>query len=54
MGSPVKTLLRHIPPVVRLKNTFDHAMDQRRFLAEFDAFKGLTQKAKERFRLEGS
>ena len=54
MGSSVKTLLRHIPPVVRLKNTLDHAMDQRRFRAEFDAFKGLTQKVKKRFRLDWS
>lgn len=54
MGSPVKTLLRHIPPVVSLKNTVDHAIDQRRFRAEFDTFKGLVQQSQERFRLDWS
>jgi len=54
MTSPVKSILRNIPPVVRLKDTLDHAREQRRFRAEFDAFKGLARQSEERFRLDWS
>lgn len=42
--APVKSLLKHVPPIVRLRRWLDTVVDRRRFRAEFEAFSGLVKK----------
>ncbi len=48
-AAPRKSLLKRVPPVVRLKNSLDHAAKQRRFRAEFEQFNQLAQACSARF-----
>ena len=50
--TPVKTMLRRIPPIARVKDSLDHAAVLRRFRQEFENFKTASESGRPRFELD--